>query len=90
MATKRVLFDDYPQIGDNEPMIKTSFYKWLLTNKVDVFTDALKEYLAPFGFDIKKHILSSKQVEWHRYTFENRWYRDHKFDDLYKKNTIDK
>jgi len=70
----RCTFYVSPRIENNEPMGDTPFWKWLQKNKHKRFVETLKEYLAPQGFDITKHVLEEDQIANHKCTYEHFWW----------------
>ena len=76
----KMLFESYPQIHPDEPMINTHFWAWLdvTRDKLNsVFTDNLLIYLALFGFDQTKHILSQEQLEAYKAIFNHYYWLQH-------------
>jgi hypothetical protein len=78
---ERNYFLDAPSINKYEPIVNSLFYMWLIDNKVDKFVDAIKKYLAEYGFEISKHILSEEIIKDHKSIYEVFWW-----DHLNRKN----
>jgi hypothetical protein len=74
----RTAFITYPQIPGDKPMCDTEFWQWLdrqQPDSINRFIGTLKLWLAPYGFDITKHVLPVAQLERHRYVYEHFWWR---------------
>ena len=77
MKQKREVFTDFEPIYGDTIMADSDFWCWLSKQKgkeVGTFVKAIKGYLGRFGFDITKHIMPEKQLDYHKTTFEHFWF----------------
>ena len=76
MAKK--LFEDYPHITADEPMVETDFYKWLDRpnyKPISVFVNALRVWLSKTGFVWEEDRIEKEQIDRHKHVFEHFWWR---------------
>jgi hypothetical protein len=66
---------DLPMIKADTVMKDTAYWEYLNRQKEghDVFTESIKAYLLPFGFDIREHVLPKFTLRMHK-TVHNHWW----------------
>lgn len=75
---ERYMFNRFPNIGGDEPMLDTKFWKFLEENHekegIEYYTKAIQAYLSPRGFSIEKYYLPAEQVDIHKTVFGHFWW----------------
>lgn len=82
MKTDRVVFNDFPMISSDEPLVSDPFYSWLKdtetfkeanqrTSRHNNFFESLDLYLSTsYGWDVKKHKLTAETIQTLEYVFD--------------------